>query len=372
MNSRERVFAALHLEEPDRVPLYELAVNAYVAEKIVGKRYPPIAANPPWPEALKLDHETLVKEAVEGHVACYRALRLDMLSVFPGAPLDFKPEIKEENVLMDEWGAMYRYSPESDQAFVIDYPIKTPEDLERFVVPDPDAEGRLDIPELAVKMAGGDLAVSCWLNGLAEFVVANLMGFYGFAKFLHKYPNLLEKVLDAVTDYDLRLGKALIDVGIDVIWFGNDTADRNGPFLPPELHRKYFVPRLKKMTDAFHSKGVLVIHHSCGNNWALLDDFISSGMDALHPFEPQAGMDIVRAKKEYGDRVCIMGNIDVSHTLPFGTREDVAKEVKERIDALAPGGGYVLTSSNSIFKAIPPENTIAMFRAGLKYGSYPK
>ena len=371
MNPRDRIFTAMYLEEPDRVPLFELAVNAIVAEKIVGKRYPPIQTNPPWPEMLKMKRETLVEKCVEGHLLCYRKLGIDMLSVFPSPPRDFKPEIPEPNMIVDEWGAKYKYVPETDQAFVVEYPIKRPEDLETYTFPDPHAPGRTDVPEMAVKMAEKyNMPVSCWLPGICEFVVANLLGLVTFSVFLHRYPSLLEKILDEVTRFNIELGKALIDVGVEVIWFGNDTANKNGPFLPPRLHRKYFAPRLKKMVETFHKRGAFVFHHSCGYNWDLLDDFVWAGVDVLHPFEPQAGMDIVKGKEVYGDKVCIAGNIDVAYTLSFGTPEDVEKEVKQRIKELAPGGGYILTSSNSIFKAIPPENAIAMFKAGKKYGDY--
>jgi len=372
MKPRERVFSALYLEEPDRVPMWEAAVNATVAEKIVGRKYPPIQANPPWPETFKIDRDKMVKLSVEGHILCYKKLHFDILSIFPSPPKDFKPTLPKENVIIDEWGATYRYIPETDQAFVIDHPIKAPEDLEKYYFPDPNADGRTDIPEIAVKMAEKeDLAVSCWLPGLCEFTVANLMGLRSFALFLHKYPNLLEKILNSLTIFIIKLGKALIDVGVEVLWFGNDTANRNGPFLPPRLHKKFFVPRLKKSVDSFHRKGAKVIQHSDGKVDMLMEDWLFIGVDAIHPFEPQAEMDIAQIKRSYGDKVCIMGNIDVSHTLPFGSKDDVRNEVIEKIKACAPNGGYVLTSSNSIFKAIPVENVMTMVKTCLSYGIYP-
>lgn len=372
MNHRERIFSALFLEEPDRVPIWELAVNASVAEKIVGKKYPPIQANPPWPETFAMDRNQMIQLSVEGHILCYKKLHFDMLSVFPSPPLHFKPTIPKENVIVDEWGATYQYVPETDQAFVIDYPLKVPEDLENFSLPDPNADGRTDIPKKAVKMAEKeDIAVSCWLPGLVEFTLANLMGQRSFALFLYRNLNMLERILDSLTVFIEQLGKAIIDVGVEAIWFGNDTAYRNGPFLPPSLHKKIFVSRLKRIVDSFHKKGVKVIMHSCGKVDQLIEDWLSIGVDAIHPFEPQAGMDIAQMKRSYGDRVCIMGNIDVSHTLPFGSEDDVRNEVKEKIRTCAPNGGYVLTSSNSIFKAIPIRNVVAMIETGISYGLYP-
>ena len=111
--------------------------------------------------------------------------------------------------------------------------------------------------------------------------------------------------------------------------------------------------------------------HSCGKVDLLIEDWLSIGVNAIHPLEPQAGMDIAQVKRSYGDKVCIMGNVDVSHTLPFGSEDDVRNEVIEKIKACAPNGGYVLTSSNSIFKAIPVQNILTAVQTGFAYGSYP-
>jgi uroporphyrinogen decarboxylase len=79
-------------------------------------------------------------------------------------------------------------------------------------------------------------------------------------------------------------------------------------------------------------------------------------------------MDLRDFKEKYGRRFCIIGNIDCSRTLPFGSPEDVAAEVREAIDIAAPGGGYILASDNSLHDGIPIENIVAMFRVGREYG----
>lgn len=123
--------------------------------------------------------------------------------------------------------------------------------------------------------------------------------------------------------------------------------------------------------EVFKKKGAsAVIIHCDGNVYSLLDDMVDSGADGWHVIEPQAGMDVGLVKERYGDRICLLGNIDVSHTLPFGTPESVAREVRERSRAATCGGGYFLGSSNSIHRGIPLINDCAMFNAGLWYGRY--
>ena len=100
-----------------------------------------------------------------------------------------------------------------------------------------------------------------------------------------------------------------------------------------------------------------------------MDDFAQTKIASIHPLQRTAGMDLRAVKEQYGDRFCIIGNVDSSRTLPYGTPEDVKAEVKEAIEIAAPEGGYVLASDHSLHDGIPVENILALRDAGLKYGS---
>jgi uroporphyrinogen decarboxylase len=93
-------------------------------------------------------------------------------------------------------------------------------------------------------------------------------------------------------------------------------------------------------------------------------------MAGLHPIQPSA-MNIKEVKEKYGSRVCVVGNIDLDYTLTLGTPEEVDREVKERIAVAGKGGGYIITSANSLTDYCKTENVWAMSRAVKKYGSYP-
>jgi uroporphyrinogen decarboxylase len=101
-----------------------------------------------------------------------------------------------------------------------------------------------------------------------------------------------------------------------------------------------------------------------------MDLLVDTGLDCLHPIDPLAGMSLAKVKAEYGNRICIMGNVNCAGNLVHGSRQDVIDEVKRCIDVAAPGEGYILSSSNSIPNSVKPENYVAMVEAVKEYGWY--
>ena len=112
---------------------------------------------------------------------------------------------------------------------------------------------------------------------------------------------------------------------------------------------------------AFHSDGDLTL---------VMEDLLSLGMNAMNPFEPPC-MNLKEAKEKWGDRICLWGNIDLVHTLPYGTVEEVEAEVKQRIEDAGKGGGYICATASSITNFCKPENVLAMTDAVKKHGVYP-
>jgi len=141
--------------------------------------------------------------------------------------------------------------------------------------------------------------------------------------------------------------------------------------MSPHLFREFILPRLKRFVDAVHEEGGYIIKHTDGNIWPLLDMMVDTGIDAINPIEPVAGMDIGEVKRQYGARICLAGNIDCTGVLPHGTEEGVTEAVKETIAKAGPGGGFILSSSNSIHPGVKPENYLSMLKAGRKFGNYP-
>ena len=141
--------------------------------------------------------------------------------------------------------------------------------------------------------------------------------------------------------------------------------------MSPGHFRELVLPYLKRSIETAHELGVRYIKHTDGNIWSLLDAMMEAGIDAIDPLEPIAGMDIGEVKTRYGDRMALVGNLDCTDLLPNATPEEVEDAVKETIAKGAPGGGYILASSNSIHPAVRPENYRAMVEAARRWGEYP-
>jgi len=184
-------------------------------------------------------------------------------------------------------------------------------------------------------------------------------------------PRLAHELAEMVIDYKIRLMRRAIREGADAVVSGDDYANQHGTVMSPQHFRQFVLPYLKRSIDAAHDEGVPFIKHTDGNIWAILDDLVQAGIDALDPIEPAAGMDIGEVKAKYGDRIAVIGNVDCSFVLTRGTVEEVEEAVKETIAKASPGGGHILASSNSIHPAVKPENYRAMVEAARKYGRYP-
>jgi uroporphyrinogen decarboxylase len=131
------------------------------------------------------------------------------------------------------------------------------------------------------------------------------------------------------------------------------------------LH-EYFFPWLKKIGDLAKSAGKPLIFHSDGKLWDVMDDIIACGVDALHPIEPQA-MDLAEVKAKYGNRLCLIGSVDVD-LLARGTAEEIRAKVKYNVEQAGKDGGYVLGSGNSIPDYVPYENYLALLEASKIFG----
>jgi uroporphyrinogen decarboxylase len=155
---------------------------------------------------------------------------------------------------------------------------------------------------------------------------------------------------------------AAADGQIDLVFTADDIGDQRGPMLQPGTWRRLIVPHHRRLNDAIHGFGAKVIYHTDGSVMWALDGLVEMGIDVLQALQFSAdGMDPVAMKHGWGDRLCFEGGVSVQTTLPFGSVEDVRAEVRERIDVLGAGGGYILGPSHWIQAGTPPANIAAMF-----------
>jgi len=157
---------------------------------------------------------------------------------------------------------------------------------------------------------------------------------------------------------------------IGAIRMPDDLGHTGGTMVSPKFLRRYIFPMHKEIGERVRAKGLLYMFHSDGRLYEVIDDLIECGYQSLHPCEP-ASMDIVELKRKYGGRLSLCGNINLDSTLTLGSPRDVEEEVKLRIRAVGPGGGYCCGSSNSVPEYVPYENYIAMIETTQRHGTYP-
>ena len=187
--------------------------------------------------------------------------------------------------------------------------------------------------------------------------------YYDQASIRRECRELTAKAIQGAKE-QIESGLLLIRGGLD------DMAGKEGPYLAPRFYEKFIFPNLGKLARAIHRMGGKLFVHSDGDLRPILDGLVGSGIDALHSIDPSSNMSLKEVKENYGDRICIFGNVDCAWTLTWGNVEQVIQETKAAISTGAPGGGYVLSSSNVIHAHVPVENALAMVEAGHRYGRY--
>ena len=375
MTHRERVLAVLNLQEPDRVPV---DFGSTIATTIIQPAYEKLQ------DFLGIHHEIqfIAKRArtVIPDELILRRFDIDTRPVLLG---DFKGGSHREvdsDTLIDVWGITWKRAP--DGHFInVHGPFQKAEPalevLEKFPWPDPNTPTLYAGLKEKVEFLRKTTDYALILN-LPVGIVHHCQFMRGFAEWLMDLslnPEFACALMDRVADVWVRIAEKAIDAvdgDIDVISWGDDVAAQGAPFMSPQTYRDLIKPRHKRMIQALKSRcGAKVWYHSCGSVRPLVEDLIDAGIDCLNPIQVSArDMDPLQLKKGFGSRLCFWGGIDTHRVLPFGTPEDVRREVRRMIDSLGKGGGYTLASVHNIQAEVPPENIAAMFDEAREYGRY--
>lgn len=348
MKRKERFLTAVKNQQPDRVPMYDFLFQRPMYQALIGRQ----------PEGYN------ARDAIE----CALALNHDAVWLPFGGFNGFQPQYLAADTYIDEWGTTFQTN---DSAWPIDapvdYPIKSREDLRKYKPPDPTLPGRTDELELAQEMETDGLAITggvtgpfttCWL----------LMGYENIALSLYDDPGILTEIFRISNEYNKEAARLSVAAGVDAMWISDDLGDSSRGFMRLNHFRQYYLDYLDELVSYVDSLGVPVLLHCCGNFRDYVPDLAQTRIKAVHPLQRTAGWDLGWFKETWGKRFAIIGNIDSSRTLPYGSREDVIREVKEAIDIAAPGGGYVLASDHSLHDGISVENILALFETGTEYG----
>ena len=336
MTPKDCLLAALRRETPDRIPTFEWFIDDAVLQALCGTGDP--------------------VEAVE-------RLDLDAVNIRP----DYAKTWKDDSTFVDEWGIERKLTGDVLPA-VMNSSIPNIAAHADFIFPSIDAPHRFKTLERAIEKYGDHRGV-----------VLNLRDGFSDMRDLLGYENALMAVLidkqhftdlmKRVVEYNVSLAALAVKrYGVQVVGTTDDVATGRGPIIKPKVYAEMIVPHFKEVIQGYKSLGLLVIKHSDGDIRALLDFWLEAGIDCLDPIDPGGGLDMGEMKKEYGNRICLKGNIDCTGHLCDGTPEQVEAEVRLCIEK---GGraGLIVSSSNTIHRGVKPENYQAMLQALRHYGS---
>lgn len=373
---RERYMAAIQHEEPDRVPIYA-GLDAKFEEMLTGRRHASsksyIGGGVPVAKDVEMtDYEVLEWNQKLSNDAI-RRLGTDafIVSDYWLWPRGYEPIYLDEHTFIDWWGKIYRLLTKVGTNYWIDGIIKTEEDLDNFVPPDPD-EINYDLVDFVVKDArDGDYPVIGAVHLAGMFPYLMMGGLDRFCINLYARPRFTEKVIEMVAETQTKIAVNIIDRGVDIIAESDDIAGLDGPFWPPEIMKRCIWPPIKRLVDHCHRRGIPYLKHTDGNIMPVLEEFIDfCGFDGLNPIEPQC-MDMAEVKRRFGRKIYLRGNVDITWVIPYGTEEDVRRDVRRAIDQGAKGGGFVLSESNSFHPNCKFENILIYADEAKKYGRYP-
>jgi uroporphyrinogen decarboxylase len=338
MTGKERIAIALDNKEPDRVPTFEWFIDKTIGLALTG---------------------------TDDIVDIVDTLDIDGINIRP----DYSFEEIDSTTYIDEWGIKRKITGDV-LAARLSSPIADIKKHNAYQFPEPDADHRFRTLEWIVKKAGKNRAVIFNIrDGFSD--MRDLLGYEEALVTMITEPSAFRDLLNRVVEYNFALAKIAVEqFDIQIIATTDDIANAGSLLMRPETYFEMIGPAFKKIICGFKELGAKVIKHCDGDCSAVIDFWIESGIDCLDPVDPGAGFDMGYFKEIYGNKIALKGNIDCTGNLCYGSPEEVDEEVLACIRKGAPGGGFILSTSNTVHQGVKPENYRAMLSALLKYGDY--
>jgi hypothetical protein len=357
-----RLLAALAGTHADRVPLFELGVQSPSLEAVLGWS-PRAGLVGVHTTADRVAYEqSAVPAAFQPRIVGEYPQPLSTLTISPTDYVEFCRKAANDALLVQVtwtglhsaiaargefggWDDLASMVPPPDMGYVRQY-------VQRYV----DAAAQTNL--------GVGVAVhSCFAR------TYEALGFENFAYLLYDDRPLVEHLMDVYTAYAVAVAETVADMPIAFFWLLDDLADSHGLLVHPDVIEALWVQRTARILAPIRARNLPIVYHCDGRLDRVIPFALRLNVSAIQPIQANCN-DIYRIKADVGDRLCLMGNVDIAGVLAFGSEEQVASDVRSHIDRLGVGGGYVLGSSHSITSGVKPANYVAMIRAGLEFGGY--
>jgi uroporphyrinogen decarboxylase len=350
MKHRDRILAALNHEVPDRCPMQ-------------------ISFTPEFAERLRQDMQLQGKTAHNPHgggntYELERALDEDMLLTSVGWANSY---YQEEGSYVDEWGIGWE-SQEYQTPFgtghyteITGHPLADDAAIASYQPPDPTRPELYKEAQWVIQEFKDDY----WIVGVTVTTIfETAWALRGYEQILTDFvlqPELVDELLEIPYRYHLAAAKRLVEMGVDMVWTGDDVGAQTAMLISPKHWRTFLKPRMANFIAELKgiNPEVKVAYHSDGNILPIIPELIEIGLDVLNPIQP-ASMNPAEVKKQFGDRLCFWGSIDEQYTLPLGTPEQVRAEILDRLKTIGKNGGLILGPTHHVQLDTPLENFWAM------------
>ncbi len=340
-----RLLAALRLQRLDRVPNFEIIHDPAIIRHLMGWSAEEFATH--WmPSPVTIDEPS------------WR----NSWTLPPQDAIALARRVHQDAILVPTFWRLvptFRYGS-----------VCTREDLAAVQPPDPDQYRRLLQAYLAA--AGGTgIGVGAVLSGplTRSYMPMGPVSIQSFMTNLYDDPPFVEQVMDTYLAGQLQILEGICDLPIDFVYIDDDVAGNKGLMISKKLLERVWVPRVEKLVAAAATLNLPIMWHCCGKLDEVLPYLLRWGVSAVHPFQPACN-DIYAVKRAVGDRICLVGNMNIEGVLAYGSADEVIADTREHIERLSSNGGYVVASSHSIIDSIPPENYLAMIGAVLRHGVF--
>ncbi len=374
MSAHKRVIQALNHEEPDRVPLFCQIVMPKFQQELLNY----------WGDTYT--RERKYRLSYRDFNVEYK-LGFDMSWGFDSFPTFIPQKHMQENPLpklpdskkyIDYNGRIFLKQDKDDMgvAYYLGSYMNTEEKADYFhdtyfaIEWEEAPDFARKINKRLKKFPTDEFVPCCHLEPILEPLWQGL-GLGLLIKLIRKKKSKIKRYIELRAKKLITAAKLNAETDFDVFFICDDTALKNTTMLNPKYHQELIIPAYKQAVQILRKAGKYVCFHSDGFTEPYFEGLIEAGFSAVESLEPMAGMNLKHLKEVYGDKLCLIGNIDVSQLLPYGTRDEVVKAVKKCIHDAGEGGGYILSPCTDITNSCKLENVIEMISATKKYGKYP-
>jgi len=354
MTSRERILRVLNHKIPDRVPIQDS----------------------PWEATVKRWYKEGLHE--DTSPAEYFGFEFEFFGVDTSPRFPVKVIEKNEEYIVTttpQGGKRRNHRDYSTTPEIIDWPVKTKDDwkeIKKRLKPDfTRVDWATGLSRNKVSYEDGKFC--CYSGGYGYDILQSYMRSEQLLITMVEDPDWVKEMIMTLAEFTIVMAELMIKNGFnfDGAFLYNDMGYRNGLLFSPETYMKTHYEADRIVYEYFHSKGMKVLLHSCGNVKEIIPVLIEVGLDCLQPLEVKAGMDVIELKEKYGDKLAFMGGIDV-RLMADPDPIKIEEEIKKKFEVAKRNGGYIYHSDHSVPKNVSFQQYCNVIELVKKYGVYPE